>query len=133
MSAQPTALETKAAVSRGRLWFGIAGPTAAWVAHGLLSVFAALMTCHQHASSATRPILFGLSAAALVVAIAALVVSLGSFRKLNGEDELLHSQATSREKFMALTGVLVSAVFLLGIVWFALAPLLVRDVCEVFR
>jgi hypothetical protein len=93
-----------------RLWFGLVAAPAAWTVAELVGYIVASNDC-----SRGNPVVVGLSALMAVLAAAGLFVAL---RNLGAGE--------SRERFMALSGVLVSALLLLNIVYFGVPPFLVN-------
>ncbi len=122
--------------SEARLWYGITGPTLAWIVQGLGGVMIARAACRPgreipRPGDGTTLSLVVLSIAMLAVAVSALLLSWRAWREEPG-DRLEHAEATGRRPFLALTGILVSAVFTLGIVWGGIAPF-VLGVCALAR
>ena len=124
-----------------RLWFGIAASPAAWTVTLLAGYVGAARGClpgwpgdrwfgHPGAT------VLVLSVAMLALAVAGLVVALGNLRRTDdradhkGMAEMVRTSAPprSRDRFMALGGASLSALFLLGIVLFAL-PSIITNVC----
>jgi len=54
------------------------------------------------------------------------VTSYPNWRALSGAPDLLHTTASDRREFMAVLGVIISVTLGAGIVFLALAPLIVR-------
>lgn len=135
-SSSSTEIERTSGVSRRQLWLGLVVPTAAWALHGMLGVVIALLSCHQYRAvegpppSVTRPILFGLTFVALAVAIASLLLSLKTLRRITGSKNPLGAQGHSREEFMSMIAVFFSIVFVLGIVLNGVPVFLIADLCE---
>ena len=120
---------------RGRLWFGLVAAPAAWAVQGALGWLIEMRTCEAAAASPTmglRLVIAVLGLAALLIALTGAVIAYRSWRRLSAEPSLSHAQGHARAEFMALGGVLVSAVFAVGILWAWLPPLLV-DACLVVR
>src|SRR4051794_15307628 len=119
-----------------RLWFGFAGAAAAWVAHGFFSVVLSAQACEDGGGSwgvlpaaGVRLALAALTLALFGIALYAGVVSLGNWRRLSHDRQILHAEASGREQFLALGGILVSSIFVVGIFWGGL-PLILLDVCN---
>lgn len=64
----------------------------------------------------TRPILWGIGAAALVVAAVALWIGIGAWRQSH-DPSFLSIRARLRSDYLAAAAMLVSAVFLIAILW----------------
>lgn len=94
-----------------RLWFGLVAAPAAWTVAELAGYVIASNDCSRGSSTVV-----GLSALMAVLAAAGLFVALRNLRA--GE---------TRERFMALAGVLVSGLLLLNIVYFGVPPFLVNS------
>ena len=93
-----------------RLWFGLIAAPVAWAVAELAGYIVSSNDCNRGSSVAV-----GLSALMAVLAAAGLLVALRNLRA--GE---------TRERFMALSGVLVSALLLLNVVYFGVPPFLVN-------
>ena len=124
-----------------RLWFGIAASPAAWTVMLLAGYAGAARGCLPGWPGARRlghpsATVLELSAAMLALAVAGLVVALGNLRRTDdhghhkGLAEMVRTSAPprSRDRFMALGGATLSALFLLGVVLFAL-PSIITNVC----
>jgi hypothetical protein len=92
-------------------------------------VFIATATCPAGESSDTRLWLAALTLAALVLALAGGVVTYWNWRRLAGQWRFIRAEGRGRQEFLALVGIFISVIFILGIVWGGL-PLLLLDVCE---
>jgi uncharacterized membrane protein len=118
------------------LWFGFLGAPLGWTLQTLANTAVASHACYpglfplsSPATGAMRGILFVISIVAIVVAVAALVVSFSTWSRTNnehqaksGEGARQHDRSTAaletgegRTRFMALSGVLTSIVFLIVI------------------
>jgi hypothetical protein len=151
MSTQPEQFEA-APVSRGSLWFGFVAAALAWLAHGFLCVVISTSACLGGAyqwtwipANGLRILLGLITLALLIVALAAGAVSFWNWRRLAApprpegrrqnpadQPDLLHAEGRRRAEFMALGGVFVSTVFVLGILWAGL-PLILIDICRSAR
>lgn len=118
------------------LLFGIAAAPAAWNAQLLFSVALSGHDCYPHATPVAlplwdglRPVLFAISVAAIVLAIIGGVVALRSWRKTFDEREdsghHLLDRGEGRTRFMAMAGMLTSALFLIALVFGTIALCLV--------
>jgi len=120
-------------VSPGRLWFGLAGPAAAWASLGFIDILITWRACfdpEQFGGSAMHPVvrlLYIAAAAALFgVGLAAGIVSYRNWRTLSAVREILEANATDRREFMALLGVFVSVTLGMGMLWLAVPPFMIQ-------
>lgn len=121
-----------AAVSSRRLWYGVSAAMTAWIVHGMASFVIADAACvHGVALGRLQTILIVITVAMLAVAVSGGVVSWRTWRAL-ATAPFREAQAWGRGEFMALTGVFISAIFSLAIIWAGLAPLL-TGLCEATR
>ena len=118
------------------LWFGFLGAPLGWSIQTLANTaisshgcFPQLFPLHSPVTGGLRGILFVISIVAIVAAIAALAVSFSTWRRTSAEHQdksgaaaEKHDQSTAaletgegRTRFMALSGVLTSIVFLIVI------------------
>jgi hypothetical protein len=109
-------------MTRTRLWFPLVAPPLAFGAEGAFGWWIGDRICTSLSIGSVRAIAGGVSVAMVVLAVAATVMGLGSYRAVSGHTDV----AGDRVEFMALGGVLVSIVFLIGLIWFALNPLFIR-------
>ena len=123
-------------MGQGRLWFGLCAAVVAWGAQGLSSFFISWQACQDGdadwgilSGQEVRWLLYGITAAALTIALVATLLSFLNWRRLEGDRSIAESKASEREAFMALGGVAIGIVFLGGIIWFGLGPIMV-GVCE---
>jgi hypothetical protein len=125
------------AVAPAVLWFGLFGAPVAWSLQLLASYALVAHGCYPDAEPITMPVVPGLrtlvlgtGAAALAVALLAGGVAWRSWRATQhehqGEHEALLEVGAGRVRFMALAGILLSAVFVLGIVMNTVPLLLLR-------
>ncbi len=133
MSQQPDSMSNR--ISNWRLWTGVLLAPAAWVLMELIGYYIAARGCDDgggiHAPGPTHPatLTVGLSVILTGVAAAALVIALGNWK---------HSHRSKgqpwegRERFMAKTGVIGSALFVVATLLFGV-PALVLDVCQHVR
>ncbi len=119
------------------LWFGFLGAPLAWTFQTLANTAVASHGCYPQlfpldkpATGGMRGILFVISIVAIVVGVAALAVSFSTWRRTKGEHQeksgegaRQHNHSTAaletgegRTRFMALSGVLTSIVFLIVII-----------------
>lgn len=135
MSAGPltSAPATAALPSRRRLWFGLtAGPTA-WALHEMLSYAVAGQACTDSVATlgplgegGVRALLAVITVAAVAAALAGAMVSWRNLRALRSAPGT--SPGGGRMHLMALAGLLVSTMALVGLLYAGLPPLLV-DLC----
>ncbi len=117
------------------LWFGFLGAPLGWTLQTLANTAVASHGCYPQLyplsspmTGAMRGILFVISIVAIVAGVAALAVSFSTWRRTNSEHQeksgegARHNQSTAaletgegRTRFMALSGVLTSIVFLVVI------------------
>jgi hypothetical protein len=127
------------AATPAALWFGLFGAPAVWSLQLLASYALVAHGCYPDAEPlalpvvpALRALVLGTGAAALAVALLAGGSAWRSWRATrHGEDggeEVLLDASDGRTRFMALAGILLSAVFLLGIVM-NVVPLLLLSPC----
>jgi hypothetical protein len=125
------------AVAPTALWFGLFGAPAVWSLQLLASYALVAHGCYPAAEPMTIPVVPGLTmlvlgtgATALVVALVAGSLAWRSWRATQheheGDHEALLEAAEGRTRFMALAGMLLSAVFVLGIVMNVVPVLLLR-------
>jgi hypothetical protein len=126
-------LPASRAVAPAVLWFGLFGAPVAWSLQLLASYALVAHGCYPDAEPITMPVVPGLmplvlgtGAAALAVALLAGGVAWRSWRATQGEHEALLEVGAGRVRFMALAGILLSAVFVLGIVMNTVPLLLLR-------
>jgi hypothetical protein len=124
-------------IAPAALWFGLFGAPAVWSLQLLASYALVAHGCYPDAEPMTMPVIPGLTtfvlgtgAAALAVALLAGGLAWRSWRTTRhehqGEHEALLEAGEGRRRFMALAGILLSAVFVLGIVMNAVPVLLLR-------
>jgi hypothetical protein len=121
------------------LWFGLFGAPVVWSLQLLTSYALVAHGCYPDAEPMTMPVVPGLRTLVLGTGAAALVVALlaggsawRSWRATQhaheGGHEALLEAGEGRTRFMALAGMLLSAVFVLGIVM-NVVPLLMLRPC----
>lgn len=121
------------------LWFGLFGAPAAWSLQLLVNYALVAHACFPKSEPLAAPVVGGLQAivlgagfAALAIALAAEATAWRSWRASRHESRGGHGGllevGEGRTGFMALGGVLVSGVFLLGIVMNAI-PLFLVSPC----
>jgi hypothetical protein len=139
MSA-PAAVHSAAAVrsvTPAALWFGLFGAPVAWSLQLLASYALVAHGCYPDAEPMTMPVVPGLRALVLGTGAAALAVALlaggsawrswrATQHEHDGGHEALLEAGEGRTRFMALAGMMLSAVFVLGIVMNVVPLLLLR-------
>jgi hypothetical protein len=114
------------AVDPRLLWFGLFGAPAVWTIQELVGYILAAHACFPHMAPRATPALGGLWVLELGLGIAALIVAglagwmaLRSWRAVRprhpGAGTAQVDIGEGRARFMALAGILVSGMFLLGI------------------
>lgn len=118
-----------------RLWFGSVAGACCWLGLLIADLLLAWKTCRELPNGFDTPALgspiylfAAVTAALFAVTIASGLVSYRNFRRLSPNADLLHSEATRREEFMALAGVFISLALGIGIVWLSL-PLIILRLC----
>jgi hypothetical protein len=125
------------AVVPGALWFGLFGAPVAWSLQLLSSYALVAHGCYPAAVPRAMPIVAGLrtvvlggGGVALLIALVAGGIAWRSWGAMRGEphgaNEGMLKTGEDRTRFMALAGILLSAVFLLGIVMNAIPVVLLR-------
>lgn len=118
-------------------WFSIAGAPAAWFAQGLLGWLVASQSCAQPdraailSPAAVRAVEIAIAVIALSIALLALRSGIAAWRHA-GDAHLRAVHAQDRPTFLAAAGIIVSVVFVVGIVWAGLSAALL-PVCEAVR
>ena len=119
-------------VANVRLWAGVLLAPAAWTVAELLGYFLVARACDRDPPSgvAHAGITQDVVAVLLgVIAVAGLVLAISNLRSVGdvGDREMPGvPTARGRARFMSLAGVVMSSLFVLGIVFFALPPLFVN-------
>ena len=127
-------------VSNSALWFGLFGAPAAWSIQMLADYSTDAHGCFPRMYPLGSPTMGGgrlslvlwlVSAAAVVIGIAALVVALRSYaatrHEWRGEAHELLEVGEGRTRFMALSGVMLSALFLFASLMHAASVLLLAE------
>ena len=127
-------------VSLGALWFGLFGAPAAWSIQMLADYSTNAHGCFPRMYPLGSPtmgaarmslVLSLVSAAAVAIGIAALVVALRSYMETRhegrGEAHELLEVGEGRTRFMALSGVMLSTLFLLASLMHAASVLLLAE------
>ena len=112
-------------VLRVALWFGLLGAPVAWSLQELVNVSLAGHACYPHDLPLAMPLWLQLGsialwveAVAVIVCIAAGLVAFASWRRSRnekpGDAHQLLGSGDGRTRFMAMAGVMTSALFLIG-------------------
>ncbi len=120
----------------GRIWFAIIAAPLAWAVQQWLVWFLDTHACSQIrfwglSPAAARGWELAAAVATWAVAVAALVASLGAWRRSRDPD-VEHVQGRTRPDYMAAVALLVSASFALATFW-AGWPVLILRACEPLR
>ncbi len=126
-------------VGIGALWFGLTAAPLAWSIQQLASTALVGRDCYPHESPLAYPlwhgvwtVLLGISVASIALAIAGGAVSWRSWRHTRHEqpDSAHHllDRGEGRTRFMGMSGMIASALFLLGLV-FGTAALFMVPLC----
>lgn len=118
-----------------RLWAGVLTAPVAWIVAELLGYYLTSRACDR-ASAATASHAGGtqvvLAVSLGVIALGGLSIAIANWRAVRAPSSAGDPPAWGRGQFMALAGVITSALFVLGIVLFALPPFLV-NACDQAR
>jgi hypothetical protein len=119
-------------VANARLWAGVLLAPAAWSVAELLGYFLVARACDRDPPSGVAHAGIAQDIVAVVlglIAIVGLVIAIANLRSVGdvGDRETPGVPTVrGRARFMSLAGVVMSALFVLGIVFFALPPLFVN-------
>lgn len=125
-------------VTLRRLWAGVLLAPSAWLLAELVGYYLASRSCEPLAGvpleGTAHPAMTQVVLAVVLglVAIVGLVVAIGNWRAAGPEGGDRWLASFGRAQFMAFGGMIESALFVLGIVFFALPPLFVSP-CSVGR
>ncbi len=122
-------------VPSARLWAGVVLAPVAWSVAELLGYVLVARACDRgtrsmmaHAGVTQDIVAIGLG----IIAVVGLVIAVGNWRRVRDASTAGEQTARGRAHFMALGGVVASALFVLGIVLFALPPLFLNT-CDQVR
>ena len=107
------------------LWFGVLAPPTAWAGHLSIEYFLVTLQC-QLTTPAAKTLIYVVWPILVVIGPLGGVVSYFSWRKLQGLPE---NPAVNRARFMAVSGMLLSVLFAIGLA-FATVPIFVLDHCR---
>jgi hypothetical protein len=130
-----------AALSSGQLWFGVLAAPVAWVLAEVVGYVLTARGCswaHSALGGYVVPrafaVLVGLTIICMLVAIGGLIVARTNWRRIAREAARVSAAAEpvalSRARFLALCGILTSALFLLGLLLMGLLPPLLQACSE---
>lgn len=134
------AATTQSPPPRARIWYGI---FAAPVAFGIQEVLSWLISSGACPSgnpagisgsplfTNPRTLLWGIAAGALVAAVVALWIGISAWRQ-SQDPSFLSIRAQGRPDYMAAAAMLVSAVFLIAILWQTVGVFVLSD-CGIMR
>ena len=118
------------------LWFGFSGAAVAWILAGILDVFFAWQACMGGEAGSSMftetwiwVVLGIITFGALAISVAAGLVSFRNWHKVSEKTEFARAEGRSRNQFVTMVGVFVSASMAAGIIWFAI-PIYLLRMCE---
>jgi DUF917 family protein len=119
----------RGAVGLVSLWFGLGGGAAAWSVLTIVNYAIASQQCYPRMAPLALPmmgarnlsmVLFATSGAAIVIGVIATIVAFRSWRRTSNESggstHWALETGEGRTRFMAVSGLMASAVFLLAII-----------------
>lgn len=123
-------VETVAPAPRAA-WFGLIGPAVAFVIHELVSAVLSSVLCARGPDFA-RPMLWGLSAGAVVLSGVAAGLAISGYRRAARAAK--GSDAMTRDETLLLSAAFLGVTMTAGLIFASLPSLmLMRDVCEAWR
>jgi hypothetical protein len=133
MATEATIPNDRPRSSQALLWFGLAATAVAWVGLGVSDILITWRACVHREEFGGATVLpavhlayIAVAASLLAIAAVAGTTSYRNWRALSPGSSFLKAEATDREEFMALLGVIVSVTLGMGIVWLSLPPLLIE-------
>jgi hypothetical protein len=142
MTAHPAAHPAPAGhrVALGALWFGLFGAPLVWSIQLMLNYGLVAYSCFPGSEPRSTPLFGGLRTTVLIAGVVALAIALAagvtawrSWRATRhehpGGQEYLLEAGEGRTRFMALAGMLVSGLFVLGVIMNAI-PLFIVPLCR---
>src|SRR5579883_12184 len=138
--AQPMSAATRPAPVGARIWYGILGAPVAFGLQEMLDWLISSGACPSGAPADvggvplinnSRAILFAIGAAAVIAAVVALWIGVTDWRR-SQDPSFLSIRAHRRTDYLAAAAMLVSAVFLIAILWQTVA-IFVLPKCEMMR
>ncbi|HVZ23962.1 MAG TPA: hypothetical protein VG871_22970 [Vicinamibacterales bacterium] len=119
-------------ISATRLWFAILAPPAVWIAQGALGWFFGDRICTDMSIGSVRLVTGLISLAALGTTLVALGIARENWRQSVSSTLERTLQGRDRVEFMSVSGVFVSSLFIVAIVWAGLSSVLI-NVCGGMR
>jgi len=120
-------------VGSGRLWAGVVLAPVAWSVAELLGYVLVARACETRSTMAHAGVTQDIVAIGLgIIAVVGLAIAVGNWRRVRDSSMASREPAWGRAQFMAMGGMVASALFVLGILLFALPPLLV-NACDQVR
>ncbi|HEX5368014.1 MAG TPA: hypothetical protein VFY10_01225 [Dehalococcoidia bacterium] len=107
------------------LWFGLLAPPIAWAGHLSIEYFLTTLQC-QLTTPLAKTLILAVWPVLVVIGLVAGVVAYLSWRKLEGLPE---NPAVNRARFMAVAGMLLTGLFVIGLVY-GTVPIFVLDHCR---
>lgn len=112
-------------ISQTQLWFGACAAAAALAVQGFASFQIAVQACKDghlgywgpFSPAGVRVLLGIVTAFLLAVSIAGGILSYRNWRAASEQPRILEAEGRSREAFMALVGLFVTAACVIGIIW----------------
>jgi hypothetical protein len=142
MTAHPAAHPAPAGhtVALGALWFGLFGAPIVWSLQLMLGYGLVAYACFPGSEPRAVPMFGGLRSMVALVSVVALAVALAAGatawrswratrREHPGDQEALLEVGEGRTRFMALAGMLVSGLFVLGVIMNTI-PLFIMPLCR---
>ena len=132
--AEYLAVETgEPSIGLGRLWLGLLLAPGVWAFGELAGYYLAARSCEPgpagvplRGTAYPAVVHIGLETVAALVAALGVGIALSSWRRLRGECEPGDPPAAGRARFMASTGLVVSVLFLFGILLFGFSAFVVN-------
>ena len=121
-------------VANGRLWAGVVLAPVAWAVAELLGYVLVARECDSgtRGTMAYAGVTQDVVAIVLgIIAVVGLAIAVANWRRVQDSSTEGEQTARGRAHFMAMGGVVASALFVLGIVFFALPPLFVNSCSQV--
>ena len=95
------------------LWFGLLAPPVAWAAHLSIEYFLTTLQC-QLTTPLAKTLIYAVWPVLVLIGLSAGVVAYFSWRKVR---DLPENPAVNRARFMAITGMLLTGLFIIGLVY----------------
>jgi len=118
-----------------RLWYGFTVAAFAWLLEGAIGVIVSAQFCPANApgwgivgQNSVRLALGVVTIVLLILAISGAIVSFRNWQTLSGNSEFVHAEGRTRDAFMSIGGIIISSVFIVGILWSGI-PLIMLEQC----